>query len=76
MKKLKSGLKKCLNNIMENENKNKELDALKNEFATKILKEVIPECTNLVRTKGFDATIIYAVNQGISFAINCLKKYI
>lgn len=58
------------------ENKNKEVDALKNEFAQKLLNEIIPECENLFIIKGFRATIVYAVNQGISFAINRLKKYI
>lgn len=58
------------------ENKNKEIDALKNELAQKLLNEIIPECANVFHTKGFDAAIAYAVNQGISFAINRIKKYI
>ena len=56
------------------ENKDKEIDALKNELATKLLKEIIPESANLFHTKGFNAAIAYAVNQGISFAINRIKK--
>lgn len=58
------------------ENKDKEVDVLKNELATKLLKEIIPECENLFSTKGFNAAIVYAVNQGISFAVNRFKKYI
>lgn len=57
------------------EDKNKEVDALKNELATKLLKEIIPECANLFHIKGFDAAITYAVNQGINFAVNNIKKY-
>lgn len=62
--------------LINMENKNKELDALKNELAQKLLNEIIPECKNLFATKGFEATIGYAVNQGISFAINHIQKYI
>lgn len=58
------------------ENKDKEVDALKNELAQKLLKEIIPECENLLIIKGFRAAIVYAVNQGISFAVNRLKRYI
>lgn len=58
------------------ENKNKEVDVLKNELAQKLLNEIIPECENLFIIKGFQATIVYAVNQGISFAVNRIQKYI
>lgn len=57
------------------ENKDKELEVLKNELATKLLKEIIPESANLFYTKGFDAAITYAVKQGINFAVNHIKKY-
>jgi hypothetical protein len=58
------------------ENKDKELEVLKNELAIKLLTEIIPKCENLFSTKGFTAAITYAVNQGISFAINHIQKYI
>ena len=58
------------------ENKAKEREALKNELAQTLVKEIIPECANLFHNKGFDAAIVYAVNQGIHFAVNHLNKYI
>ena len=57
------------------ENKDKEIAVLKNELAQKLLNEIIPECANLFHIKGFDAAIAYAVNQGINFAVNNIKKY-
>ena len=57
------------------EDKDKELDALKNELAQKLLNEIIPECASVFHTKGFDAAIAYAVNKGINFAVNHIKKY-
>lgn len=56
------------------EDKNKEVDALKNELAQELLNEIIPECANVFHTKGFDAAIAYAVNKGINFAVSHIKK--
>lgn len=56
------------------EDKNKEVDAFKNEIAKKLLNEIIPECASVFHTKGFDAAIAYAVNKGINIAVSYIKK--
>lgn len=62
--------------LIDMENKVEEREALKNELSTKLLKEIIPECENLFSTKGFTTAIVYAVNQGIHFAVSHFQKYI
>lgn len=60
--------------MIDMENKDKKVDALKNELAQKLLNEIIPECASIFHTKGFDAAIAYAVNKGINFAVSQIKK--